>query len=381
MHKINGIGTVGIVGGGQLARMMIVAIKRLGLKVVVMDPHADSPCHTIADKQITAEFHSADAMNKFAEMCDVITYDFEHIDVDLLQMLEQHGHKVLPAVRNLRIIQDKYTQKQALAKAGIPIPKFDIMKTVKEVKEYPFMLKSRRGGYDGKGNYLVKTEADLIPALQTIQGDLMMEEIIQFTKEVSVIATRSQSGECIIYPIAENIHRNNILDTTIAPAKLAKDLDKKVIDTAKKVMDCFKGIGTFCVEMFVNETNGDVLVNEVAPRVHNSGHYTIEACRTSQFENHIRAILGLTLGSPDMLVPFAGIKNIIGNRGEKGDVVYTGIESALRIPNVTVHIYGKTLVTPGRKMGHAAATGTTFEEVKEKLDQVKITAVHYAHEL
>jgi len=381
MHKINGIGTVGIVGGGQLARMMIVAIKRLGLKVVVMDPHADSPCHTIADKHITAEFHSADAMNKFAEMCDVITYDFEHIDVDLLQMLEQHGHKVLPAVRSLRIIQDKYTQKQALTKANIPVPKFDIMKTVKEVKDYPFMLKSRRGGYDGKGNYLVKTEADLIPALQTIQGDLMMEEVVEFTKEVSVIATRSQTGECIIYPIAENIHKNNILDTTIAPAKLSKDLDKKVIDTAKKVMECFKGIGTFCVELFVNETTGEVLVNEVAPRVHNSGHYTIEACRTSQFENHIRAILGLTLGSTDMHVPFAGIKNIVGNRGEKGDAVYTGIESALQIPGVTVHIYGKTLVTPGRKMGHATATGATFEEVKEKLDRIKISAVHYAHEL
>jgi len=378
MHKINGIETIGIVGGGQLARMMITAIKKLGLKVAVLDPHADSPCHSLADHHITANYDDADGYKKLADVSDLITYDFEHIDVDLLSTLEAHGHRVLPSVKNLRIIQDKLTQKQALQKAGIPVADFSIMKTLKDIKKYPFMLKSRRGGYDGKGNYLVKEETDLIPAMQTLQGDLMAESVVDFDKEVSVIAARSQAGEMVIYPIAENVHKNNILDITVVPANLSQELADKSIETAKRVMECFKGVGTFCVELFINEKTNTVLVNEVAPRVHNSGHYTIEACRTSQFENHIRAILGLGLGSTEMLVPYAGMKNFIGGVREKGIAVYTGIENVHKIPNASVHIYGKVRVTPGRKMGHVTVTGTTLEEVQQKLEQINIKVVHLA---
>jgi len=380
MHKLNGIKSVGIVGGGQLARMMIPTIRQLGLSIAVLDPHHDSPCHTTCDHHITSDFDSTEGYTKLADVSDIITYDFEHIDADLLRRLEDHGHKVLPSVRSLRTIQDKLTQKQALEKAGIPVAEFSVLKNVKDVKKYPFMLKARFGGYDGKGNYHVKTEADLLPALQALKGDLMIESLVDFEKEVSVIATRSQSGECVIYPIAENLHKDSILDYTIVPANISKETEAKVIDTAKKVMDCFKGVGTFCVELFINEKKGEVLVNEVAPRVHNSGHYTIEACRTSQFENHIRAILGLPLGSTQMLVPAVGMKNILGGRSEKGMAAYSGIENALKIPGSNVHIYGKVRVSPGRKMGHVTVTGETPEDVKEKLDRINIKALHLADE-
>lgn len=376
MHKINGVKTIGIIGGGQLARMMIPEIKKLGLNVAVLDPAPDSPCHSISDHHITENFDTVDGYKKLVSLCDVITYDFEHVDIDLLQVLETEGIRVLPSVRSLRTIQDKLIQKQALQKAGIAVPEFSMLKGIKEIKKYPFMLKGRSGGYDGKGTYLVKTEADIIPALQSMQGDLMMEYAVDFNKEVSVIATRGQTGECVIYPIAENIYKDNILHITTVPANLSPETAKLVIDTTKRVMDCFKGVGTFCVELFVNEETNKVLVNDVAPRVHNSGHYTIEACRTNQFENHVRAILGLSLGSTEMTVPCAGMKNIIGGRAEKGIAVYTGIENALKLPNVSVHIYGKGKVSPGRKMGHVTITGKTADEVKEKLDQINIKAVH-----
>jgi len=360
MHKINGIRTVGIVGGGQLARMMIPAIKQLGLDVAVLDPAPDCPCHSISDHHIVANFNDADGFAKLAKLSDIITYEFEHIDVGLLKKLENQGHIIYPSVKSLETIQDKLTQKQALEKAGIPVPKFRAIETLSEINEFPCMLKSRRGGYDGKGNFVVRTKADLKPAMTKLRGDLYTEELIDFDKEISVIATRGQNGESVIYPIAENIHKDNILDTTTVPANIPKEITEKAIDVARRVMECFKGVGTFCVELFVNEKTGKVLVNEVAPRVHNSGHYTIEACRTSQFENHIRAILGLALGSTEMLVPCAAMKNIIGEQ------VHTDFKTMLNTKNLNVHIYGKTKVAPGRKMGHITITGSTEEVARIK---------------
>jgi len=373
MHKINGIKTVGIVGGGQLARMMIPAIKQLGLNVAILDPSPDCPCHSISDHHIIAGFGDPDGFEELAKLSDVLTYEFEHIDVGLLAKLEKQGHKIFPSVRSLAIIQDKLTQKQELESAGIAVPKFRAVKDLTEVVDFPCMLKSRRGGYDGKGNFLVRNKADLKPAMAKLRGDLYIEEFVDFDKEISVIATRGQNGECVIYPIAENVHKDSILDTTMVPASISTQIAEKAIDTARHVMECFKGIGTFCVELFVNEKSGEVLVNEVAPRVHNSGHYTIEACRTSQFENHVRAILGVALGSTEMLVPCAAMKNIIG------DQVHADFASMLETKNLNVHIYGKTKAAVGRKMGHITITGT-MDEVKEKLDRIDLKAVNLKHE-
>ena len=375
---INKIKTIGIVGGGQLGRMMIPYIKQLGLNVAILDPAKNAPCSSICDYHIVADFNDPKGFAELAQRSDVITYEFEHINADLLETIEKQGKPVYPSVKSLRIIQDKYTQKQALRESGIAVGEFQAVSSIDDLFAHPlpFMLKSRTGGYDGKGNYLVKSKDDIEEAYRQLSGGgkhaLMIEAFVDFEKEVSVIATRGKDGECVIFPIAENVHKNSILDTTSVPANINEKTTQKVMEVAKSVMECFQGVGTFCAELFVNEKTGEVLVNEVAPRVHNSGHYTIEACRTSQFENHIRAIIGVGLGSTEMLVECAVMRNIIGNTGGKAG--YKGIEEALKFKNVNVHIYGKPDVAVGRKMGHFTITGSVGE-VKKKLAQINIETI------
>jgi 5-(carboxyamino)imidazole ribonucleotide synthase len=382
---INGIKTIGIVGGGQLGKMMILDAKRLGLRVVTLDPSPDCPSASISDELIIGSFNDEKAYHELAKASDVITYEFEHINVSHLEAIKKNGAKVFPSITSLKIIQDKFTQKQALADANIPVPAFERVESLEELQAYfaknpqAFMLKARCGGYDGKGNFLIKGEELIAEGFNVLGGNagktLMAEELIHFTRELSIIATRSQTGEIVVFPIAENVHINSILDTTTVPAaKIDSTLHNKISEVAKNVMDCFKGVGTFCVELFIDDNNGDVWVNEVAPRVHNSGHYTIEACRVSQFENHIRAIIGLGLGSTELLEGGVVMKNIIGK--SNGNASYTGIEDAYRIsPNLNIHIYGKTQVSKGRKMGHYTVTGKNVEEVKKILEKIEIESV------
>jgi len=376
---INTIKTIGIVGGGQLGRMMIPSIKAMGLQVVVLDPSKDCPCASQADKLIVAGFGDEAGFLALAKVSDVITYEFEHIDTTLLAMLEDKGHKVYPSVQSLKVIQDKYTQKKALKADGIAVPDLLAIKDLNGLKEYwaktqkPFMLKSRRGGYDGKGNFVVKCESGIEEGFKMLSrgndNDLMVEPMVDFEKEVSVIATRGIDGSIEVYPICENVHKDSILDTTTVPAHISDSIAKKAMDVAKNVMECFKGVGTFCTELFISEKTGEVLVNEVAPRVHNSGHFSIEACRTSQFENHIRAIIGLKPNKGTMVVPFSIMKNLIGSKD--GVPSLKGIECVANLGDTNVHIYGKLDSKKGRKMGHVTLTGTE-QEVKEKLAKVKI---------
>jgi len=333
------IKTVGIVGGGQLGRMMIPYIKQLGMNVVVLDPDKNCPCASIAEL-VVSDFNDERGYKELDKKCDVITYEFEHINVAMLRNLKT---QIFPSVESLAIIQDKYTQKKALQDAGVPVPKlgFDL--------KHPFIVKSRLGGYDGKGNFMEMPD-------DYCEEKYFQEELVDFEKEVSVIATRGQDGSIVVYPISENVHKNSILDTATIPAKVAKSVEPKVFNVAKSVMECFQGVGTFCAELFITK-KGDVLVNEVAPRVHNSGHHTIEACRTSQFENHIRAICGLPLGSAKMVVPYAVTKNIIGEH-------FTDLAGAMGHDGVNVHLYGKTEAKAGRKMGHITITGDE-EHVKK----------------
>jgi 5-(carboxyamino)imidazole ribonucleotide synthase len=364
--------------------MMIPAIKELGLEVAVLDPSPDAPCKN-ADHHIIAGFNDQAGYDALARVSDVITYEFEHINVDLLSMLERQGSKIYPSVESLRIIQDKLWQKEALAKQGIPVPKFVAVNSLQEVYDYykknqkPFFLKSRKGGYDGKGNYFVKSYDDIKIGFEKLGGkELMAEVAADFEKEVSVIATRAISGECVVYPIAENVHINSILDTTCVPAIILEKTKKQAMKIAERVMECFNGVGTFCAELFVNEKSGEVSVNEVAPRVHNTGHYTIEACRVNQFENHIRAITGLGLGSPEMLVGGAVMKNVIGGKGASGKARFVGIEDAYKTPDVNAHVYGKLEVREGRKMGHYTITGKTLAECKDKLKKIDIRVESYS---
>ena len=377
--------TIGIIGGGQLGRMMIPAIKQLGMRAAVLDPAPDCPCASMCDRLIVAGFNDEAGFFELAKISDVITYEFEHINTALLKKLQQAGHKIFPSVDSLSIIQDKFTQKQALRGAGIAVPDFEAVKGVDQLAlrftktQRAFMLKSRRGGYDGYGNHVVRSIKDIAAAFQKFDKisdnmELMAEPIVQFEKEVSVIATRGQDGKTVVYPIAENVHKNSILDVTTVPASISEKTRLLVIETAKKVMECFDGVGTFCTELFVNETTGEVLVNEVAPRVHNSGHYTINACCVSQFENHIRAIAGLPAGKTDMHCEAAAMKNVLGEPGHDGAAEFTGVEEALALNGVSVHIYGKANTKPGRKMGHVNLIGTP-QEIKANLAKINVKAV------
>ncbi|MBS4023786.1 MAG: 5-(carboxyamino)imidazole ribonucleotide synthase [Dethiobacter sp.] len=352
---------IAIVGGGQLGKMMTVAAKQLGFHVTVLDPTPESPAAQVADRQVVAAFTDGEAIRSLAASADVITYEFEHIDCSSLLALEEDGYPVFPTARLLRIIQNKLTQKKALAKANIPVPSFLPAADSKEAGEaaaklgFPLLLKACRGGYDGKGNALVMNAGELDAQFESLGGcEILVEEFIPFTCEVSVMVARGRFGEIKSYPLSENEHADNILRQSVVPARVAPAVELKSRQVAESVMSLFSGVGVFCVEMFVT-AQGEVLVNEVAPRPHNSGHYTIEACVTSQFEQHIRAIAGLPLGDTTLVQP-AVMVNLLGEEGFYGPAVLEGTALALSLPGVHLHLYGKSITSPLRKMGHITVT-------------------------
>lgn len=366
---------IGIIGGGQLGKMMILDGKRLGIEVVTLDPCEDCPSHSISDKHIVASYNDEKAYEQLASEVDIITYEFEHINADFLEDLERKGHKVYPTAKSLRIIQDKYTQKFKLRDAGILMPEFVKVSSIEDLISagetfgYPFMLKATKGGYDGKGNAVVKSESDIETQYRVLgsgQVPLMAEKFCHFTKEISVLACRGIQGEIVVYPVAENIHVNSILDETIVPADISKSCEAKAMAMAHAVMEIFEGVGMFCTEMFVDDED-NVYLNEVAPRPHNSGHYTIEGTLTSQYEQHIRALIGLPLGGVSLRSSIV-MKNILGT-GLEGPAVVSGIEKAYQNPNVKVHIYGKSHSKPGRKMGHITAIGDDIQSTREEINK------------
>lgn len=361
---------IGIIGGGQLGKMMILDGKRLDTQFDILDPTEHCPAHSIADHHIVADFDDVDAIVKLAENVDVVTYEFEHISVPALRKLEAAGRKVYPSADTLAKIQNKLTQKEWLRKHGIAVPDFvktdgpDDIRKAAEQFGYPIMLKSCTGGYDGKGNALIENEAGVEAGYEALGAGrlpLMAERCIDFEKEVSILACRSANGDMAVFPVAENRHKNSILDETTVPARISEATAAEAHQTARACLQAFDCVGMLCIELFVTR-EGHILVNELAPRPHNSGHYTIEGCYTSQFENHVRAILGLPLGNTALIRPTA-MKNIIGDRD--GAAELRGLDQAYRLPNVKVHIYGKEEVHVGRKMGHITATGETLEEALE----------------
>ncbi len=364
---------IGIIGGGQLGKMMILDAKRLGFYCVTLDPTHDCPSHSISDEHIEAPFDDRKALRELAERVDIITYEFEHIDAEYLNILEDMGHVIYPSPKALLVIQDKYTQNLKLKEAGIPVP--DFMEVTTEVELYDYvkdhgfkgMLKTRLGGYDGKGNALLMNEEEVAKAFEALgSGEipLMVEEYIPFLKEISVLACRGIDGDVSIYPVGENIHMNSILDETIVPARIERAAYDEAMRIAEKVMNVFEGVGMFCVELFVTE-DGQVLVNEVAPRPHNSGHYTIEGCFTSQFEQHIRAITGLPFGNCELRSSTV-MKNLLGEDGYSGRAKVVGLEAVYHEPEVKVHIYGKADTKAFRKMGHLTVCSKNVETALEK---------------
>ena len=363
---------IGIIGGGQLGKMMILDAKRLDTYFVILDPTPKCPADSIADEHIVADFDDVRAFHELADKVDVITYEFEHINAQALQELEAEGHKVYPSSETLLHIQNKYDQKMWLRQNDLPVPDFKKVETPEDIREagkifgYPMMLKTCTGGYDGNGNAPVDTEADVERAFEALGSGklpLMVEAFCPFEKEVSILVCRSVNGDVKVFPVAENVHKDSILDETTVPANISETSTEKAMDIARRAVHAFNAYGMLCIELFVT-ADGEVLVNELAPRPHNSGHYTIEGCVTSQYENHIRGILGLPLGSAELIRPTV-MKNIIGQYSvDKAEV--KGLEEAYAIGEVKVHIYGKEKVSKGRKMGHITVTDTTVESALEK---------------
>jgi 5-(carboxyamino)imidazole ribonucleotide synthase len=356
--------TLGILGGGQLGRMFAMAAKRLGYRVAVLEPSPGSPCGQIADEVIQADYADEAALRRLAAVSDAITYEFENVDARAVEFLEGLGKPVHPSSAALRITQDRILEKTFARENGIPVTAFAAVRSEEEARavfhgeEFPAFLKTARGGYDGKGQIKVHNGEECARAVRDTPvfggRDLILEKLVPFVKEISVVACRGRDGSFVSYPPAENVHVRNILDVTVLPARLTDESARAAIEIARKVGEGLTAVGTFCVELFVLP-DGDIWLNEIAPRPHNSGHATIDACLCSQFEQQVRALCGLPLGSPALLRP-AAMVNLVGDGS--GDHLH-GVEKLLADPDVALHLYGKRHAPKGRKMGHFTVLGET----------------------
>lgn len=363
---------LGVLGGGQLGRMLIQEAINLDVKVSILDPSNQAPCKEIANEFTQGNFNDFDAVYNFGKDKDVITIEIEHVNTEALEKLESEGKKVFPQPSILKIIKDKGLQKDFYQEKNIKASSYFLIENAKEllnhIDKLPLVQKLRTGGYDGKGVQIIKNEADLIKAFD---APSVMEELIDFEKEISVIVARNESGEIATFPIVdmEFNEEANLVEFLYSPASITSEVEQKAFALAKEVVSAFEFVGLLAIEMFVTKS-GEVLVNEVAPRPHNSGHHTIDANITSQYEQHLRSILNLPLGSTDIIQP-AVMLNLLGEVNHMGPVKYEGIEEVLKMPGVNIHIYGKAETKPFRKMGHLTVLGKTLEEAKEKALRVK----------
>ncbi|MGI8386324.1 5-(carboxyamino)imidazole ribonucleotide synthase [Robertmurraya sp. P23] len=358
--------TIGIIGGGQLGKMMALSAKAQGYRVAVLDPAEDSPCGQVSDISIVAGYNDLEAIKELASVSDVITYEFENIDAEALKWLAEHAN-VPQGTQLLEITQNRITEKAAIEKAGVKVAPYAVILSVQDIYDnikrlgFPAVLKTATGGYDGKGQLVIKTEKDLPLAEKLLEhGSCVLEKWIPFEKEISVIVVRSAIGQTEVFPIGENIHRDNILHETIVPARISRDAAEKGFELAEKLASALQLVGTLAVEMFLTKDD-DIYINELAPRPHNSGHYTIEACETSQFEQHVRAVCNLPLGRTTLLKP-AVMVNILGEHQEA--VIQA-------IPSVTdwkIHLYGKIEPKFKRKMGHITLLRENVEEALAEIE-------------
>lgn len=377
-HYFSSNFTLGILGGGQLGKMLLTETRKFDITTKVLDPSADAPCRIACNTFVQGALTDFDTVYNFGKDVDVLTIEIENVNVDALKKLQSEGVKVYPSPQTIELIQNKATQKQFYATHNIPTAPFHRFESLANLQQavaneqitLSFVWKSARFGYDGNGVKIVRQLPDLslLP-----EGECIAENLVPFTKELAVIVARNVSGEATTYPVVEmEFHPEaNQVEYVLCPARISEEIAQKARAIAVQVAEAFQVVGLLAVELFLT-AEGEVLVNEVAPRPHNSGHYSIEAAYTNQFEQHLRAILDLPLGNTDSKV--AGVMvNLVGAEGYQGDVIYENIEQILAMQGVTPHIYGKRETRPFRKMGHVTIVNKNIEKARAIAEKVKQT--------
>ncbi|MED2257028.1 5-(carboxyamino)imidazole ribonucleotide synthase [Brevibacillus parabrevis] len=365
--------TLGILGGGQLGRMIALAGRAMGYRFVTMDPTVDAPCGQTADRQIVASYDDVEAAMQLASVSDVISYEFENVDAQVAEVLESHAY-VPQGSRLLRITQNRISEKTAIREIGIPVAPFRVVGSLQDLQGavaelgLPAVMKTATGGYDGKGQWVLRSQDELAEAYETLSKagtELIVEQFVPFQMELSVIAARNPDGELAVFPTSENIHQENILHLSIVPARVVPEVKARAEEIARTIVEKLDVVGLIAVEMFLT-TDGQLYVNELAPRPHNSGHYTMDACVTSQFEQHVRAVCNLPLGSTELLSPVVMV-NILGEH------LQPVIDQIDKLPRTAkLHLYGKAESKAKRKMGHINVLAPTVEEALTHIDELKI---------
>jgi 5-(carboxyamino)imidazole ribonucleotide synthase len=365
--------TIGMVGGGQLGRMFAVAAAAMGYRVVIFTDAENSPASHVADQTVVGELNDHDAIDRFANQCDVITLEFENIPAATIARCREFA-PTYPSASVLETAQDRLIEKTTFQEAGLPVTPFrkvhdaPSMIAAGDEMGWPLIIKTARSGYDGKGQHRIESAGDADQVDWATTNRWIAEKCIAFDKEVSVIVARTPDGRCESFPIFENTHSNHILDISVAPAELTESLSQRARQIAVSAAETIDVIGLLCVEFFVSGEH--VLINEVAPRPHNSGHLTIEGCETSQFEQHVRAVCNLPLGSTQQRTATAAMANLLGNLWT-ADGQAPDWTAALTDPGVSLHLYGKSQARPARKMGHLTITGNDTESVIQRLSEAR----------
>ncbi len=357
--------TVGVLGSGQLGRMFAIAARRMGYRVHTFSPDYDTPTGQVADREVAAPYDDLDAVRDFARGVEVVTFEFENVPAATAEAAAEHAH-VRPAGSVLHTTQNRLREKGFLARSGFPVPRFAAVRSAEDLKTAlaeigcPAVLKTADWGYDGKGQAKIGRPEEADAAWSSLAtGEAILEAFVDFEREVSVVAARGLDGSFASFGLFANDHRNHILDITVSPAPVSQQVEREALEIARGILDGLEVVGVLCVEMFLTR-DGRLLVNELAPRPHNSGHLTFDACVTSQFEQQLRAICGLPLGSTELLRP-AAMANLLGDLWSDGEPDWA---AACRFPEVKLHLYGKAAARPGRKMGHLTALASTPEEAR-----------------
>ncbi|HCM43214.1 MAG TPA: 5-(carboxyamino)imidazole ribonucleotide synthase [Candidatus Omnitrophica bacterium] len=369
---------LGVLGGGQLGKMLTLAASQWGLRTAILDAGQDMPAAPVCQEFVQGDFRDFETVYRFGKTVDLLTIEIEQINIDALEKLEKEGVRVFPSPANLRVIQDKAVQTQFLIDQKIPKPAYLTFSSPAEIRQaidagkvrFPFVQKLRKFGYDGRGVRVIRSEKELP---QLLEGETMTEDCVAIDKELSVIVARNSSGEVAAYPAVEMVFNPdaNLVDYLVCPAEITPAIEKEAEMLAKKIAGALNLIGILAVEMFLDK-QGKLWVNELAPRPHNSGHQTIESSFTSQYEQHLRAILNFPLGSTATKMPSVMI-NLLGEAGFSGPAVYEGLKECLAIEGVKIHIYGKKETRPFRKMGHITVLDFKRERALEKAKRVRQT--------